>query len=632
MSQSSPKSAKILQNRYQLQSQLGKGSSGTTYAAFDLSTEQTVAVKVLSLQQMQDWTKINLFDREVQTLQELNHPHIPKYIDNFQLETANNKYYCLVQELAPGKPLSVLIEEGWQATEETAKAIAQQGLQILTYLQTFTPPIIHRDIKPANIICELDAEDEQIIKNIYLVDFGAVQDVYNKTVIGGTVVGTYGYMAPEQFRGTATRASDLYSLGMTLLCALSRLQPDKFPQKRFKVQFRELIQVSPPFAHWLDRLLEPDSSDRFSSAVSALELLGNLSQFSPDKYQPKPESTTVKLVKTDQSLCITIPPTFSRSQFELKPYLLDLFWNVSFIPFWIMLTVLFPSLWVPSALISLVFLTDIFVNQPLVKKLCHTTIAIWIVVWLCRYVFLLQWGTYVAVDRFSGLFWGSGFICLLLAIFLTVVEWRRGSAISNLIPQWRILTVGLILVLLTSFWGRLLLLALVIGRIVKPKLWQKYSRIVSEWQRSPQISYLIFQWRIVNLGIIALIVSWNSAVGAMFLLFLAIGGIDIYYFAEKRYHLFQEFISPLEIHCTNQSLTLKTWYSRLSIGYADALTFSIPEQMRPSQPCTLNFHFQSDRFTTDKSVRSVQFGRLLTLPEKRWLTAELYRHIAQFQN
>lgn len=142
--------------------------------------------------------------------------------------------------------------------------IAIQLLEILTYLHSLTPPVIHRDIKPQNIIRNNHGK-------IYLVDFGAVQDTYHNTVTGGsTVVGTYGYMAPEQFKGQAVFSTDLYGLGTTLLFLLTQKCPTELPQRQLKIDFRSHIKASFDFVDWLDTILEPSIKNRFHNANTAL--------------------------------------------------------------------------------------------------------------------------------------------------------------------------------------------------------------------------------------------------------------------------------------------------------------------------------------------------------------------------
>ncbi len=261
-------SGDVIRNRYRIVKCLGEGGMGTTYAAEDLLSSKRVAIKVLSLRRMTDWKVLELFERESRILENLHHPAIPAYLEHFQVDAPEDLFFYLVQELAEGETLSALVERGWRGSEAEVKEIASQVLEILKYLQRLTPPVIHRDIKPQNIIRRPDG-------HIVLVDFGAVGAAYRNTVTAGTFVGTFGYMAPEQFRGQAFLATDLYGLGTTLLYLLTHQSPADLPQSRMKIEFRDRIQVSPAFANWLEKVLEPVAEDRFSSAAEALDALQN---------------------------------------------------------------------------------------------------------------------------------------------------------------------------------------------------------------------------------------------------------------------------------------------------------------------------------------------------------------------
>lgn len=257
----------IIKDRYRITNILGQGGVAITYRAINLKTNCEVAIKVISLKQLDNWKQIELFQREAEVLAKLEHPAIPKYIDYFDIETKTDKAFYLVQQIASGKSLFELVENGWRTNEAEVKNIAQQILEVLAYLHSLEPPVIHRDIKPNNLIRSDDG-------TIYLVDFGAVQNTYYNTLMqGSTVVGTYGYMAPEQFRGKALPATDLYSLGATLLYLLTHRSPAELPQDTLKLDFRSSVKISDSFAEWLDKLLEPDLDDRFASAEIALSEL-----------------------------------------------------------------------------------------------------------------------------------------------------------------------------------------------------------------------------------------------------------------------------------------------------------------------------------------------------------------------
>ncbi|WP_026097991.1 serine/threonine protein kinase [Baaleninema simplex] len=258
------RSEDIIADRYRIVRPLGHGGTSVTYEAEDLTNYRLVAIKVLSLRQMGDWKVLELFERESRILQQLSHPAIPKYLDYFYLDSQSDRRFYLVQELVSGRSLYELGQKGWKPTESSVKAIAEQVLEILDYLHRRVPPVIHRDIKPQNLIRQSDGR-------IFLVDFGAVQDVYRYTVSkGGTFVGTLGYMPPEQFRGETHCASDVYALGATLVYLLTGKSPDELPQKRLKIDFRSTTNLSPQFADWLDSLLEPAIEDRYQSAAIAL--------------------------------------------------------------------------------------------------------------------------------------------------------------------------------------------------------------------------------------------------------------------------------------------------------------------------------------------------------------------------
>ncbi len=110
-------------------------------------------------------------------------------------------------------------------------------------------------------------------EHAYLVDFGSVQTLANKGGKTVAVVGTYGYMPPEQFGGAATGASDLYSLGATLITLATGIQPADLPQEDMRIAFEEVANLTPSFAEWLGWTIEPSLDRRASSAEIALKAL-----------------------------------------------------------------------------------------------------------------------------------------------------------------------------------------------------------------------------------------------------------------------------------------------------------------------------------------------------------------------
>jgi serine/threonine protein kinase len=248
-----------------------------------------------------------------------------------------------VQQLVEGKSLAQAIADGWHGSEEDIKQIAEQVLDVLIYLHELKPPVIHRDIKPQNVILQPN-------RKIALVDFGAVQDTYRSTQVGGsTVVGTYGYMPPEQFRGKAVPATDLYALGATILFLLTGRSPVELPEIKLKLSFRDSVNISSHFADWLDKMIEPAIEDRFSSAKQSLNALQNPilpslesrirsleishslglnSDHNDTKYQyPKPLGSRIEIKKSNNILKVDIPAAGLRGE-GISLLLFAIFWNV----------------------------------------------------------------------------------------------------------------------------------------------------------------------------------------------------------------------------------------------------------------------------------------------------------------
>ncbi|HLP88386.1 MAG TPA: serine/threonine-protein kinase [Nostocaceae cyanobacterium] len=259
----------ILQERYQLQCQLGNNGIRQTWLARDLKAieqeEATVVVKLLAFGGAVQWDDLKLFEREGQILKQLNHPRIPRYIDYFCIDD-RNLWFGLVQQYIPGESLKEKLQTSHRFGERQTRLMAVEVLNILIYLHELNPGVLHRDIKPSNLIWGKD-------DHIYLVDFGAVQDKAAKEGVTFTVVGTYGYAPMEQFGGRAIPASDLYALGATLIHLLTGITPGDLPQQDLRLQFQDKVSLSSHFTTWLQKLTEPAPEQRFPSARAALEAL-----------------------------------------------------------------------------------------------------------------------------------------------------------------------------------------------------------------------------------------------------------------------------------------------------------------------------------------------------------------------
>ena len=286
-------------DRYQIESQLSHKAGRKTLLALDLVTHQQVILKILQFNDLFQWDDLKLFEREAKTLKNLNHRCIPEYLDYFEIDNEQMRGFALMQTYIDAPSLEDTIQQGRKFTEAELIELAQKLLAILDYLHSSNPPIIHRDIKPSNIL--LSNRTGNSIGELYLVDFGSVQTAVSKAEGTITIVGSYGYIPLEQFGGQTTTASDLYSLGMTLIYLITGVHPAELPQNNGRVKFED-SQISDGLQRWLIKMTEPYLDKRFDSAKSAHTGLFAKEQSSGVWLNLKPNNTKIKLYRDRHKL------------------------------------------------------------------------------------------------------------------------------------------------------------------------------------------------------------------------------------------------------------------------------------------------------------------------------------------
>jgi serine/threonine protein kinase len=249
-----------LPSEYSLIKFLGKGGFAETYLCQKKNGQKCV-VKYLTLPE-EDKKYIELARLEAKVLQSISHKNIPNFLDFLTVKNDKNIEMFLVQEYVEARTLKEIVESGKHFNEDQVKDIAVQMAKVLEYLHGFLPQIIHRDIKPANILLTED-------NKIYLIDFGAVKErlTYYKISESGvsTIIGTQGYMPLEQFEGKSIPASDIYSLGLTLVYLLSHLEPLQLPKDGLNFRFRDKVNISDGFYNIIEKMINPDWKERYRS-------------------------------------------------------------------------------------------------------------------------------------------------------------------------------------------------------------------------------------------------------------------------------------------------------------------------------------------------------------------------------
>lgn len=265
--------AEVLDQKYRLLRQYSQRDAVSTYEAEDIrQRSRRVIVKTIAFHLLTHWKDYELFERELKILKQLQHPGIPQILDSFEVHTPEGHLLCMVREHIAGQSLAERLEAGWRPHIDEVYHIAHQLLEILVFLHQQVPAVVHRDIKPSNVLYTED-------KKVYLIDFGALHEHFQLKFTGGsTVVGTLGYMAPEQSTGHTTPASDLYAAGLTLIHLLSGIHPSELPHLNMEVQFADKVNASETMVRWLRQMSAARLSQRFHNAQRALAALQQLEQ------------------------------------------------------------------------------------------------------------------------------------------------------------------------------------------------------------------------------------------------------------------------------------------------------------------------------------------------------------------
>ncbi len=264
--------------QYDVVGPIGAGGMGEVYRARDPRLGRDVAIKILPESFSSDPERLARFDREARTLASLNHPHIAQIFGVEDLPgPAGTHLPALVMELVEGEDLSIRMARGPLPVAE-ALPIAQQIADALE--AAHDRGIIHRDLKPAN----LKVSSEGVVK---VLDFGLakamapadpnVNPANSPTMAmsgtqAGLILGTAGYMAPEQARGqTIDRRVDVWAFGVVLFEMLAGRQAfsgDTISDVLASVLKNDLEwsllpkDLPGPVLHLLRRCLNPDRRNR----------------------------------------------------------------------------------------------------------------------------------------------------------------------------------------------------------------------------------------------------------------------------------------------------------------------------------------------------------------------------------
>lgn len=262
-SEAPAKAPVVIADVYDVLEVLGEGSVARTLLAVERASGRRVAIKAMVPARNATMGDFVRFEREAEALRQLDHPAIPKYIDDF---VSTDGVFCLVQTYVEGAPLPDGIARGVYRDRVALVSLGIDLLRVLLHLEQRTPPVVHRDIKPNNIIVSSAGV-------VHLVDFGGVREAVRQTIrAGSTVIGTYGFMPPEQLIGDATPASDIFAVGVTMICAWTQQEAHALSDDGFSIPPHRMgLEADDPLRAVLVSMTATRIEDRYRTAHEVIE-------------------------------------------------------------------------------------------------------------------------------------------------------------------------------------------------------------------------------------------------------------------------------------------------------------------------------------------------------------------------
>jgi serine/threonine-protein kinase len=269
-------SNQILDARYQVMKKLGEGGMSYVYLAKEISSGETVAIKVLSPRLAADKSSVERLRREAGLAMRLDHPNVCRIL---RLGESEDGLIYLVMPFLKGELLSDREVRGGPMDIDVSVALLKQmcaGLHHAHELQ-----IVHRDLKPENVM--LVPDDGAGPERAVIMDFGLAKErradpAIAKLTATGIILGTPEFMSPEQIRGKPLDArSDIYALGIVAFemftgklpfqgrnaqeMMIARLRSQPIPIRQYRSDVPEPVEKA------LTKALQTNPDDRFTTAL-----------------------------------------------------------------------------------------------------------------------------------------------------------------------------------------------------------------------------------------------------------------------------------------------------------------------------------------------------------------------------
>ncbi len=311
---------KLLDYRYQVIKVLATGGFGENYIAQDTKRPGNPICVVKHLKPTSTESKVfdtakRLFQSEAETLEKLGfHDQIPRLLAYF----VENQNFYLVQEFIEGHPLTDELVPGERWNENQVIQLLISVLSILEFVHS--QGVIHRDIKPDNIIRRYS--DGKLV----LVDFGAVKQLRASYGLGAlqgvdnpsatVAIGTPGYMPTEQGQGRPRHNSDIYSLGIIAIQALTGVAPMDLQEDPYtgELIWQNLVPISRELGDVLSIMVRYHFKERYQNATSALQAINSFAGDLVPQPHPQPRTQSSSPSQHSRFATVAVAPSHPRQQ------------------------------------------------------------------------------------------------------------------------------------------------------------------------------------------------------------------------------------------------------------------------------------------------------------------------------
>lgn len=254
----------VLDGKYEILKQIGKGGMSIVYLAMDKRLNKQWAVKEIrkTASGKNNEVVVNSLLAEANLMKRLDHPALPRIVDIID----NGQTIYVIMDYIEGESLGKILKEYGAQPQEQVLDWAKQLCDVLEYLHSQKPPIIYRDMKPDNVMLKPEG-------NLKVIDFGIAREYKEKNLADTTILGTRGYAPPEQHGSRQTDVrSDIYALGMTMHHLLTGADPRNADYMYVPIRQWNL-ELSGGLERIIDKCTALDPEDRYQNCSELMYAL-----------------------------------------------------------------------------------------------------------------------------------------------------------------------------------------------------------------------------------------------------------------------------------------------------------------------------------------------------------------------